>query len=562
MLEGPIGAASFNNEFGRPNLAGYFRTLELESAGIVRGYHKPIMIAGGVGNVRAGHTHKAPLPPGTLLIQLGGPGMLIGMGGGAASSMNAGANVAELDFDSVQRGNAEMQRRAQEVIDACWARGDASPILSIHDVGAGGLSNALPELAHSAGRGARIDLRAAPSEEPGMTPREIWCNEAQERYVLGVAPERLVEFRALCERERCPFAVLGEATEEGRLVVADPHFDNLAVDMDLEALLGKPPRMVRDVLRLAAKLDALDLAGIELEEAVRRVLRHPTVANKSFLVTIGDRSVGGLCARDQMVGPWQIPVADCAVTLLGFETTEGEAFAIGERTPLALISPEASGRMALAEAITNLAAAPIATLGHVKLSANWMAAAGHPGEDAALYDTVRAVALDVCPKLGISIPVGKDSLSMQTKWSEHGVDRQVIAPLSLVVSAFAPCEDARATLTPQIRSDAGPSELILIDLGRGRNRLGGRFSRRSTDKSAAPRRTWTIRHCSGRFSMRFKPSIGRGGYSPTTTAPTAVCSPRCARWHSPGGPASPSIWTFWRTTRSPTTWTVTSVVRS
>lgn len=473
MLEGPIGAASFNNEFGRPNLAGYFRTLELESAGIVRGYHKPIMIAGGVGNVRAGHTHKAPLPPGTLLIQLGGPGMLIGMGGGAASSMNAGANVAELDFDSVQRGNAEMQRRAQEVIDACWARGDASPILSIHDVGAGGLSNALPELAHSAGRGARIDLRAAPSEEPGMTPREIWCNEAQERYVLGVAPERLVEFRALCERERCPFAVLGEATEEGRLVVADPHFDNLAVDMDLEALLGKPPRMVRDVLRLAAKLDALDLAGIELEEAVRRVLRHPTVANKSFLVTIGDRSVGGLCARDQMVGPWQIPVADCAVTLLGFETTEGEAFAIGERTPLALISPEASGRMALAEAITNLAAAPIATLGHVKLSANWMAAAGHPGEDAALYDTVRAVALDVCPKLGISIPVGKDSLSMQTKWSEHGVDRQVIAPLSLVVSAFAPCEDARATLTPQIRSDAGPSELILIDLGRGRNRLGG-----------------------------------------------------------------------------------------
>jgi len=473
MLEGPIGAASFNNEFGRPNLAGYFRTLELASGGVVRGYHKPIMIAGGVGNVRPGHTHKAGLPPGTLLIQLGGPGMLIGMGGGAASSMHAGANVAELDFDSVQRGNAEMQRRAQEVIDACWALGEESPILSIHDVGAGGLSNALPELAHSAGRGARIDLRAAPSEESGMTPREIWCNESQERYVLGIAPRRLAEFRALCERERCPFAVLGEATEDGRLVVSDPHFGNVAVDMDLEALLGKPPRMLRDVRRLAPTLGVLDLAGVELDEAVRRVLRSPTVANKSFLVTIGDRSVGGLCARDQMVGPWQIPVADCAVTLLGFETTAGEAFAMGERTPLALISPEASGRMAVGEAITNIAAAPIVRLEHVKLSANWMAAAGHPGEDAALYDTVRSVALDVCPKLGISIPVGKDSLSMQTTWSEEGAAKQVIAPVSLIVSAFAPCEDARAALTPEMRSDAGPSELVLIDLGRGRNRLGG-----------------------------------------------------------------------------------------
>ncbi|MCG6876621.1 MAG: phosphoribosylformylglycinamidine synthase, partial [Betaproteobacteria bacterium] len=473
MLEGPIGAASFNNEFGRPNLAGYFRTLEINSGGTVRGYHKPIMVAGGVGNVRTAHAHKAALPPGTLLIQLGGPGMLIGMGGGAASSMNAGANVAELDFDSVQRGNAEMQRRAQEVIDACWARGEVSPILSIHDVGAGGLSNALPELAHSAGRGARIDLRAAPSEEPGMTPREVWCNEAQERYVLGIAPGRLAEFRALCERERCPFAVLGEATQDGRLVVADPHFGNVAVDMDLEALLGKPPRMLRDVRRLAPELDVLDVAGIELDEACRRVLRAPTVANKAFLVTIGDRSVGGLCARDQMVGPWQVPVADCAVTLLGFETTTGEAFAIGERPPLALISPEASGRMAVGEAITNLAAASIAALSRVKLSANWMAAAGHAGEDAALYDTVRAVALDLCPQLGISIPVGKDSLSMQTKWSEDGTEKSVIAPLSLIVSAFAPCEDARATLTPQLRGDAGPSELILVDLGCGRNRLGG-----------------------------------------------------------------------------------------
>ncbi len=473
MLEGPIGAASFNNEFGRPNLAGYFRAFELASGGIVRGYHKPIMIAGGVGNVRAGHAHKAALPPGTLLIQLGGPGMLIGMGGGAASSMNAGANVAELDFDSVQRGNAEMQRRAQEVIDACWARGEATPILSIHDVGAGGLSNALPELAHSAGRGARIDLRATPSEEPGMTPREVWCNEAQERYVLGIAPDRLAEFRAICERERCPFAVLGEATEVGRLVVSDPHFGNVAVDMDLEAVLGKPPRMRRDVRRLVPAIEALELAGIDLGEACRRVLRAPTVANKTFLVSIGDRSVGGLCARDQMVGPWQVPVADCAVTLAGFETTVGEAFAGGERTPLAVIDPEASGRLAVGEAITNLAAAPIAALSRVKLSANWMAAAGHPGEDAALYDTVRAVALDLCPRLGISIPVGKDSLSMRTAWSEDGAEREVVAPLSLIVSAFAPCEDARTAMTPQLRGDAGSSELILIDLGRGRNRLGG-----------------------------------------------------------------------------------------
>jgi len=473
MLEGPIGAASFNNEFGRPNLAGYFRTLETEADGVMRGYHKPIMIAGGVGNVRAAHAHKAGLPPGTLLVQLGGPGMLIGMGGGAASSMNAGANVAELDFDSVQRGNAEMQRRAQEVIDACWARGEANPILSIHDVGAGGLSNALPELVHSAGRGARIDLRAAPNEEPGMTPREVWCNEAQERYVLGVAPERLDEFRALCTRERCPFAVLGEATEDGRLEVADPHFGNLAVDMDLDAILGRPPRMLRDVRRVARSPAGLDLAGVELAEACRRVLRSPTVANKTFLVSIGDRTVGGLCARDQMVGPWQTPVADCAVTLGGFQTVAGEAFAMGERAPLALIDPEAAGRMAVGEAITNLAAAPIATLSRVKLSANWMAAAGHPGEDAALFDTVRAVALELCPRLGVSIPVGKDSLSMQTTWSEAGGRRTVLAPLSLIISAFAPCEDARAVLTPQLRTDAGPSELILVDLGRGRNRLGG-----------------------------------------------------------------------------------------
>jgi len=473
MLEGPIGAASFNNEFGRPNLAGYFRAFEMEAAGVVRGYHKPIMIAGGLGNIRAADSHKAPLPVGALLIQLGGPGMLIGMGGGAASSMNAGANVADLDFDSVQRGNAEIQRRAQEVIDACWARGGANPILSIHDVGAGGLSNALPEIVHAAGRGARIDLRAAPNEEPGMSPREIWCNEAQERYVLAIAPGRLAEFRAICERERCPFAVLGEATGDGRLRVADPHFGNDPVDMDLDAVLGRPPRMVRDVRRVRPASAPLGLDAVELREACCRVLRAPTVAAKTFLISIGDRTVGGLCARDQMVGPWQVPVADCAVTLLGFETTAGEAFAIGERAPIALVSPEASGRMAVGEAITNLAAAPIAALGRVKLSANWMAAAGFGGEDAALYDTVRAVAIELCPRLGVSIPVGKDSLSMRTTWTEAGVERAVVAPLSLVVSAFAPCEDVRLALTPQLRTDAGPTELVLIDLGRGRNRLGG-----------------------------------------------------------------------------------------
>jgi len=473
MLEGPIGAASFNNEFGRPNLAGYFRAFEMEADGVVRGYHKPIMIAGGVGNIRAADAHKAPVPVGALLIQLGGPGMLIGMGGGAASSMDAGANVADLDFDSVQRGNAEIQRRAQEVIDACWGRGAANPILSIHDVGAGGLSNALPEIVHSAGRGARLDLRAAPSEEPGMSPREVWCNEAQERYVLAIAPERLEAFRAICERERCPFAVLGEATGDGRLRVVDPHFGNNPVDMDLDAILGRPPRMLRDVRRVRPALAPLALDAVELREACYRVLRAPAVASKAFLISIGDRTVGGLCARDQMVGPWQVPVADCAVTLLGFETTAGEAFAIGERAPVALLDPEASGRMAVGEAITNIAAAPIAGLSRVKLSANWMAAAGFGGEDAALYDTVRAVALELCPQLGVSIPVGKDSLSMRTTWSEGGAEKSVVAPLSLVVSAFAPCEDARQALTPQLRTDADPTELVLIDLGRGRNRLGG-----------------------------------------------------------------------------------------
>jgi phosphoribosylformylglycinamidine synthase len=473
MLEGPIGAAAFNNEFGRPNLAGYFRTFEMEAGGVVRGYHKPIMVAGGLGNIRALHALKAEVPPGAALVQLGGPGMLIGMGGGAASSLDAGVNVADLDFDSVQRGNAEIQRRAQEVIERCTALGAANPILSIHDVGAGGLSNALPELVHAAGRGARIDLRAAPNEEPGMTPREVWCNEAQERYVLAVAPERLEAFGAICARERCPFAVVGTATAAGHLTVVDPHFGNDAVDVDLAIILGQPPKMLREVARVVRPLAPLALDAIDLKEACHRVLRTPSVADKTFLIAIGDRTVGGLSARDQMVGPWQVPVADCAVTLMDFAGYAGEAFAIGERTPLAVIDAPASGRMAVGEALTNLAAARVNDLGRVKLSANWMAAAGYPGEDAALFDTVRAVALELAPALGVSIPVGKDSLSMRTTWRDGGETREVVAPLSLIVSAFAPCADARGTLTPQLRTDRGPTDLVLIDLGRGRNRLGG-----------------------------------------------------------------------------------------
>jgi phosphoribosylformylglycinamidine synthase len=492
MIDGPIGGAAFNNEFGRPNLAGYFRTYEQEVAGEMRGYHKPIMIAGGVGNIAARHVHKFDPAPGSLLIQLGGPGMLIGLGGGAASSMDTGANLADLDFDSVQRGNPEMQRRAQEVIDRCWALSDANPILSIHDVGAGGLSNALPEIVHGAKTGGHFDLRKIPSEEPGMSPMQIWCNESQERYVLAIAPAALPAFDAICARERCPYAVVGTATAEQRLVVSDPVFGNDAVDMELAVLLGKPPKMTRRVTRVARALPAFDASKIDLREAVNRVLRMPSVADKTFLISIGDRTVGGMTARDQMVGPWQVPVADVAVTLMGFNTYRGEAFAMGERTPLAVINPAASGRMALGEAITNIAAAAIADIGDIKLSANWMAAAGHGGEDAALFDTVHAVAMELCPQLGISIPVGKDSLSMKTTWfeeagrfgedlpaqqvsrSQNGVDmikKEVIAPLSLIVSAFAPVIDARRTLTPQLRTDCGLSDLILIDLGRGR--LGG-----------------------------------------------------------------------------------------
>jgi len=489
MLEGPIGGASFNNEFGRPNIGGYFRTFEMEVNDEVRGYHKPIMLAGGLGNIRAAHVHKRGIPAGAKVIVIGGPAMLIGLGGGAASSMASGTSHEELDFASVQRSNAEMQRRCQEVIDRCWALGEDNPILSIHDVGAGGLSNALPELVNGAGRGGRFDLRAVPNDQPGMSPMEIWSNEAQERYVLAVGADRLDAFRALCERERCPYAVVGEATEERHLVLDDPHFSQdrnraadpaLAarmarpIDMDLSVLLGKPPKMTRDAIRVKRKFARFRTRELDLKEAAYRVLRLPTVANKTFLITIGDRTVSGMVCRDQMVGPWQVPVADVAVTASGYDGYTGEAMAMGERTPLALINAAASGRMAIGEALTNLAAARIQKLPDVKLSANWMAAAGHPGEDAALYDTVHAVALELCPALGVSIPVGKDSMSMKTVWQdEGGAKREVTAPLSLIVSAFAPVMDVRRTLTPQLRTDKGETDLILVDLGKGRHRLGG-----------------------------------------------------------------------------------------
>ncbi|HNI08919.1 MAG TPA: phosphoribosylformylglycinamidine synthase, partial [Thiobacillaceae bacterium] len=474
MLEGPIGAAAFNNEFGRPNLTGYFRTFEMDTPdGQVRGYHKPIMLAGGVGNIREDHIHKKRFKAGALLIQLGGPGLLIGLGGGAASSMGAGSNAEALDFDSVQRGNPEIQRRVQEVIDRCWQMGAANPILSIHDVGAGGLSNAMPELAHGAGLGAKFELRDVPSLEPGMAPREIWCNEAQERYVLAIAAKDLPLFQALCERERCPFAVVGKATRDGQLVVADRHFGNKPVDMPMDVLLGKPPRMTRKVAHVAPSLKPFTAEGLDLVDAAYRVLRHPTVANKSFLITIGDRTVGGFTARDQFVGPWQMPVADVAVTTLGYDTDLGEAMAMGERSPVALIDPAASGRLAVGEAVTNLAAAAVNDLSDLRLSANWMAAAGHPGEDAALFDTVKAVGKELCPALDISIPVGKDSMSMRTLWEENGEKKAVVSPLSLIITAFAPCSDARHTLTPQLRTDQGETDLILFDLGRGQNRLGG-----------------------------------------------------------------------------------------
>jgi len=470
MTDGPLGGAAFNNEFGRPNLGGYFRVFEMDVAGVRRGYHKPIMIAGGLGTISADLTHKLPFDAGTLLIQLGGPGMRIGMGGGAASSMAAGSNTAALDFDSVQRGNPEMQRRAQEVINHCWALGVVNPILAIHDVGAGGISNAFPELVDGAQRGATFDLRRVPVEESGLAPKEIWCNESQERYVLAIASGSLPLFQAMAERERCPFGVVGVVRADRELILEDGPGGERFIDMPMEVLLGKVPKMRREVRRVTRYEPPLDLTGLSLEQLALDVLRHPSVASKRFLITIGDRTVGGLSHRDPMVGPWQVPVADCAVTLADFAGFRGEAMSMGERSPLASLDAPASGRMAVGEAITNLLAAPV-QLSRIKLSCNWMAACGEPGEDAALYDTVRAVAMELCPALGIGVPVGKDSLSMRTRWSDAGQARQVIAPVSLIVSAFATLDDVRGTLTPQLQ--AVDSALILVDLGAGRNRLGG-----------------------------------------------------------------------------------------
>ncbi len=470
MTEGPLGGAAFNNEFGRPNLAGYFRVFEQEVAGVQRGYHKPIMIAGGLGQISDSQTHKLPFGAGTLLIQLGGPGMRIGMGGGAASSMAAGTNAASLDFDSVQRGNPEIQRRAQEVINHCWALGAVNPILAIHDVGAGGISNAFPELVDGAEKGATFDINKVPLEETGLAPKEIWCNESQERYVLAISPESLPIFTAMAERERCPFAVIGVATDDRELILEEGKGGARPIDMPMDVLLGKPPKVHRDVKRVERTEAPLNLTGVKLEDVAYQVLRHPTVASKRFLITIGDRTVGGMSHRDQMVGPWQVPVADCAVTLADYAGFRGEAMSMGERTPLAALDAPASGRMAVAEAITNLLAAPI-ELSRIKLSANWMAACGEAGEDAALYETVKAIGMELCPALGIGIPVGKDSLSMRTKWSDGEQAKQVVAPVSLIVSAFATLDDVRGTLTPQLQT--GDTSLILIDLGHGKNRMGG-----------------------------------------------------------------------------------------
>ncbi|MFV0576333.1 MAG: phosphoribosylformylglycinamidine synthase [Vibrio sp.] len=476
MLEGPLGGAAFNNEFGRPNLLGYFRTYEEKvnshNGEEIRGYHKPIMIAGGMGNIRDEHVQKKEIPVGASLIVLGGPAMNIGLGGGAASSMASGQSAEDLDFASVQRENPEMERRCQEVIDRCWQLGEENPIAFIHDVGAGGISNALPELVDDGERGGIFQLRDVPNDEPGMSPLEIWCNESQERYVLAVAPENMEIFDAICKRERAPYAVVGVATEERELKLEDSHFDNTPIDMPMDVLLGKTPKMHRDAKTLKANNAAIDRSEIKLNEAVDRVLRLPAVAEKTFLITIGDRSVTGLVARDQMVGPWQVPVANCAVTAASYDSYHGEAMSMGERTPVALLDFGASARLAVGESITNIAATDIGDIKHIKLSANWMSPAGHPGEDAGLYEAVKAVGEELCPALGLTIPVGKDSMSMKTKWEQDGEQREVTSPLSLVITAFARVEDVRKTVTPQLRTDKGDTSLMLIDLGNGKNRLG------------------------------------------------------------------------------------------
>lgn len=476
MLTGPEGGAAFNNTFGRPNLCGYFRTLELKAPGIngeeVRGYHKPIMIAGGMGNIREQHVEKGLIPAGAHVIVLGGPAMLIGLGGGAASSVDTTEEAAKLDYASVQRANPEIERRCQEVIDRCWELGEHNPITSIHDVGAGGLSNALPELVHDAGRGAKLDLRAIPSADASLSPVEIWCNEAQERYVLAIEDSQLATFKAICERERAPFAVLGVATEEEHLEVSDALLGEPTVDIPLDVVFGNAPKMEREFHRSDFERKAFDTTDIALDEAIERVLHLPSVASKNFLITIGDRSATGLVAQDQMVGPWQVPVADCAVTLSSYSGYAGEAMSMGERTPAALVNAPAAGRMAVAEALTNLAGTNVGDIGRISLSANWMAAAGHPGEDQHLYDTVKAVGMELCPALGINIPVGKDSLSMRTSWQDKGINKNVISPVSLIVTAFTPVKDVRKTVTPELKNRTD-STLLLVDLGAGKNRLGG-----------------------------------------------------------------------------------------
>lgn len=471
MIEAPLGAAAYGNEFGRPNLCGYFRTFEQEVTGSVRGYHKPIMIAGGLGNIRGGHVQKRKLPVNATLIIIGGPSMLIGLGGGAASSMQAGQSEAGLDFASVQRANAEMQRRVQEVIDHCWAMDDNNPIISIHDVGAGGLCNGLPELMHDSGLGGQVELRDIPNAEPGMSPREIWCNESQERYVLGIRPDDLGAFTAICEREKCLFAVVGHTTEEQHLTVTDRHFQENAVDLPMSVLFGKAPKMERTYTTQTTAIPSLETANITLDDAVKRVLQIPSVGSKQFLITIGDRNVGGLIVRDQMIGPWQVPVSDVAVTASGFDTNYGEAMAMGERTPLAIIDSAASARMAVGETITNISAASIDKISDVKLSANWMAAVGTASEDQALYEAVEALGETFCPEIGLTIPVGKDSLSMRTIWEDKAKSKSVTSPMSVIISGFAPVSDVRRTLTPELQK--GDTSLLLIDLGLSKNRLGG-----------------------------------------------------------------------------------------